>query len=143
MTLKVFTSTIGYAGDDALDVTRGRGTGDALVFAPSWEILRPVVDSRSAVPQLMSVHGLSLEEAKALVDEQWKIHEVAYLREMKASYRQNTAVWKALLARDRVTAKCFCDLAKWPGRCHRLLLAGMLAKCGAEYLGEVSATGSR
>ena len=36
------TAPITYRGPDRLDVTRGTGTGDALAFAPSWSILRPV-----------------------------------------------------------------------------------------------------
>ena len=46
MSLRVKTSRIGYQGPDALNITRGSGAREGLVWAPSWEILRPALDAR-------------------------------------------------------------------------------------------------
>jgi uncharacterized protein YeaO (DUF488 family) len=55
---------------------------------------------------------------------------------MRASHKKYRSKWNALLQQDRVTLVCYCE----PGRfCHRLLLAGILEKLGAEYKGEVPA----
>lgn len=51
------------------------------------------------------------------------------------------AAWDWWMTRERVCFKCACKTA--PGkdlRCHRVLLAGLLASLGAIYEGEVTAT---
>lgn len=118
--LIVLTSRIGCPDEDALDVTRK--SGDAgLAFAPSWDILRPQIALRHA--------GLETPE-------QWERYKALYTAEMRVSYARSRPAWDALLARRRAVLCCYCNLASHPGMCHRLLLAQMLVKCGAVYLGE-------
>lgn len=62
--------------------------------------------------------------------------EVLYTAEMRRSYVQHRQAWEALLARPRTVLCCGCD-CKQPGAlCHRVILARLLVKCGAVYLGE-------
>ena len=55
MTLRVFTARLSYAGVDRLDITRAGAdayrkrtglTWEGAAFAPSWELLRPLVGMR-------------------------------------------------------------------------------------------------
>ena len=118
MTLRVRTARVSYGGPDRLDVTRKSGEA-GLFLAPSWAILRPVLDKRR--------EGEPFD---------WPGYVVAYKAEMRASYRRERAAWDALLARERVTMVCFCtDLVE---QCHRhVLRREILPALGAVDGGEV------
>lgn len=118
MTLIVHTAPMSYRGPDALPVTR-RVVVDPVgsLFAPSNALL----DS-----------GLAARRAGE-GEEDWPRYRAAYVAEMRRSYREQRAAWDALLARESVTLLCFCQDAT---RCHRRVLAEILAACGADDQGE-------
>jgi len=119
--LHVFTARITYQGPDRLDVTRKTGDALGLCFAPSWTILRPALVLRHA--------GRELEST-------WLIYREAYLAELRKSYRDNRSSWDEVLRRESVTFCCYCNLDRVGNRCHRLILAEVFCKLGAEYVGE-------
>lgn len=130
-TLHLYTARIAYRGPDRLDITRKSAGPDGLPFAPSWAILRPALDARAAARtalELGKIQGMMSIEADA-----WERYVPAYTAEMRVSYGANRAAWDALLARPGVTLVCYCTDA---AHCHRRLLAAMLVKCGAIYMGE-------
>ena len=81
------------------------------VFAPSWGVEQQAPADQAA----------------------WTLYKARYTAEMRQSYVQHPEAWQALLARSRAVLCCACQNVD---RCHRTLLAGMLVKCGAVYLGE-------
>jgi hypothetical protein len=115
VTLVVYTARVTYAGADRLDVTRKSGGALGVVFAPSWALLRP--------------HLAARREGR----DTWDAYAPMYRAEMVASYRAHRAAWDALLAREVATLCCYCTD---PARCHRTLLAGFLARLGADARGE-------
>lgn len=122
--LLFYTAQISYDGEDRVSVARQRLATDSkegLEFAPSWPLLLPAIKLRK--------EGLETKES-------WAEYAAAYLAEMRRSYTVARPAWDRLLARRRAVLCCFCNLVPNPGRCHRLLLADMLRKCGAVYLGE-------
>lgn len=121
MTLRVYTARISYRGADRLDVTRMGEDPIGIVFAPSWNILGPMIRLRRA-------QGV---EAERLA---WPQYVRDYTAEMRSGYRDNRPDWDALLSRDEVTLCCFCSGD--PAYCHRTLLAEILGKLGANVCGE-------
>lgn len=119
MTLRVRTARVSYRGADRLDVTRKSAGPDGLPFAPSWGILSP---------------ALTKLATGTLTDEDWRVYSEQYTAQMRTSYRDQRAAWDALLAREHVVLVCYCADAE---RCHRRVLAGILAKLGAVDEGEV------
>lgn len=115
MTLLVHTARITYSGPDRLDITRKSGDP---TFAPSWAILRPMLEARRNGPSYVWL---------------WPQYVADYTAEMRTSYREHRAAWDALLARDEVTLVCYCTD---PQHCHRTVLAGILGKLGATVCGE-------
>lgn len=113
MPLRVYTSQYGYSGTDRLDITVKSSDG---VFAPSWEL----------------VHGI---KERRITPEQYTERYLALLR---TSYRQKHQKWEDLLQQSRVTLVCFCSHGMF---CHRLILADVLTKLGAVYMGEVNRSG--
>lgn len=97
-----------------LDVSRQGGS----TFAPSWRLLKPFLAARK--------NGLETEEMRQRFAD-------AYLEEMRAVAKSDPIAWKTLLAREQVTLCCYCRAGQF---CHRLLLAGILAKLGARLRGE-------
>lgn len=127
--LLFYTAQITYEGEERISVARKRLPSDSsegLEFAPSWELLAPAIKLRQ--------QGLETEST-------WQAYTASYTEEMRDSYRKHGEAWQRLLERPRAVLCCYCDLAKHPGRCHRLLLAEMLRKCGAVYLGELPLAG--
>ncbi len=118
MTLHVRTARIDSRDPDRLDVTVKSGD---RTFAPSWALLTPY---------------LAIRDLGRLTDEHWQEYVAAYTLEMRTSYRIARSRWDALLARDHVVLVCYCTDAE---RCHRRVLAGILAKLGAVDEGEVVA----
>ena len=143
MTLKVYTARIDYRGDDRFDITRGKASGDGLAFAPSNAILQPALADRKRAEECMegacrdgAIGALHRATALDIEAKAWAKYAPAYVEEMRVSYRTQRGAWDRLLAQSRVTLVCFCNLAKYPGHCHRVLLAELLVACGAEYMGE-------
>ena len=123
MPLVIYTARLGEHGvPDALDVSRKGGHPLGVKFAPSWNILRPIL-------RLRKLGGESPGEWAEYVD--------AYTREMRNSYRTDRATFDELLTRERVVLQCYCPN---PYRCHRMTLALILVKLDAEYRGEWSQT---
>lgn len=122
MPLVVWTSRLGVADPDALDVSRKGGDPLGVRFAPSWGILRSI---------------LALRRAGGESAEQWAEYERKYLNELCWRYRDDQAPFLALLACPRVVLQCYC--AGDPARCHRTVLAGALVRMGATYMGELPA----
>lgn len=118
--LAVYTARVTYDGPGRLDITRKSAGPDGLPFAPSWDILGPMLRARK---RENGPAGVLL----------WPEYVEDYTAEMRASYRQHRAAWDALLARAEVTLVCYCND---PAHCHRTLLAGILAKLGAAARGE-------
>jgi uncharacterized protein YeaO (DUF488 family) len=143
MTLRVYAARLGTRDPDALNITRKSATGDGLAFAPSWAILRPALDARRAVEEMLrvasgssEVAGLAADEAAMMWAEAWAAYVPAYVEEMRASYRRDRGPWERLLARGRVVLACYCTDAE---HCHRALLGSViLPKLGAVWCGEVT-----
>jgi uncharacterized protein YeaO (DUF488 family) len=57
-----------------------------------------------------------------------------YTAMMRESFISNRKDWDRLFRSYQVTLVCFCAPGKF---CHRVLLARMLEKLGAQYTGEV------
>jgi len=129
MPVVVYTARVSYGGVDRLDITRQYGGRDGLPFAPSWSILRPMLDARARWKTDNTPVADRGSEETAL----WETYTVAYLKEMRVSYRRSRAAWRAVLARSEVTLCCVCTDAT---HCHRTLMAGVFGKLGATIAGE-------
>jgi uncharacterized protein YeaO (DUF488 family) len=138
VTLTVHTARVSYDGADRLDVTRKSAGPDGIVFAPSWAILGPALKAREVAEWLLKASLWEREAAARIEREAWEAYVPAYLAEMRESWRANRHAWHALLARESVTLVCYCTD---PERCHRTLLAGILAKLGATVAGERGSRG--
>lgn len=156
--LRVHTARISYGGPDRLDITRKSGTGLGLVFAPSWDLLKSVIDARALANVMRerfererqaSVFQSSagdrrllqstLEQADAVERAAWAAYVPAYVEEMRQSYRLHRRKWEALLGWERVVLCCCCSDAK---RCYRRILAEILGKLGATDEGEIVGNGA-
>lgn len=130
--LAIYTSRIDYSGEHSLNITRKGNDPTGVVFAPSWSILRPVLQG------LMDAKKLAdrdlLLESRQKEDRAWETYVHEYVHEMRNSYRLNRGIWNKVLSMDQVVLVCYCVN---PARCHRTILAGLLVKCGAQYHGEV------
>lgn len=107
--VKVYTAQYSYSGKDRLDITVKSGD---KTFAPTWKM---VMDFKSG--------RITQEEYTKL-----------YYELMRQSYQSNRQRWDEVLAMNRVVLVCFCHEGVF---CHRLLLARILQKLGAEYCGEI------
>ena len=138
MTLHVYTARVGYAGADALDITRRRADADArsgmsflassiaeAFAAPRW-LLNAAKGYSSALPP-----GVDPMPREAFA--RWRWYERHYLAAMTRSRDVHRGVWEATLRRDVVTGLCFCGNV---AACHRALWAGVLVTMGAAYKGE-------
>lgn len=119
--LHIHTARVSYAGPHRLDITRKSADDFGLAFAPSWKLLGPALKAR---------------DAGELDEDAWRAYEAAYTDEMRASYREHRLSWDGLLAMERAVLVCYCTDAE---RCHRRVLAGILAKLGAIDEGEIRA----
>lgn len=108
--LIVLTSRSGCPDEDAIDIRTGP-------FAPS-DSLRAGLSAVAAL----------LARGSHVTDESQAIYKARYTSEMRASYVQQRPAWDALLARSRAVLCCEGT--------HSHLLAQILVKCGAVYLGE-------
>lgn len=114
-----------------LDITRKSGK-EGVIFAPSWDLLKPALEAREKAKKLKAKD----REAAALIwTEAWETYVVGFLDEMRASYRQDRDGWEDLLALDSVCLLCYCDDANC---CHRhLLRRRVLPMLGAVNAGEL------
>ena len=108
--MEVYTAHYSYIGSDRLDITVKTGK---KTFAPTWEMV--------------------MKTKKGLMSQEEYTHK--YTELMRISYRENRQEWEELLARNRVVLVCFCPAGAF---CHRALLAEMLEKLGAKYMGEIN-----
>lgn len=124
----VYTARISTRDRDRLDVTwkgarssgaKGGHRGVGSVFAPKATILYPLLRAR---------------REGDLTDEEWARYEAAYTEQMRASYRDHRDAWDTVLSWPRVVLCCFCTDHE---RCHRTLLGKLLARCGADFRGEL------
>lgn len=122
MTLTIHTARISYGGPDRFDVTAQSGGPAGKPFAPTWALLRGYLLKRNR---------------GSLTEADWIRYRELYTREMRHTYVACREAWDALLARPEVTLVCYCTD---PQRCHRTVLAEILAKLGATYAGERSAS---
>lgn len=107
--MKVFTSQYKYKGKNRFDITVKSGD---KTFAPTWEM---VMNYKSG--------KISEEE-----------YTEQYYERMRQSYQNNRKRWDWLLDKEEIVLVCFCKKGDF---CHRLLLADILVKLGAEYEGEI------
>lgn len=155
----IHTAPFDYRGEDRVDITRvgadtARKRGKSLLgegLAPSWTILRPVLDARRYAERLRGIAakapadpavGLALDEAGLAEDEAWATYRPAYLAEMDASLRERRGEWWRLLVhgahccKGSLTFVCYCPR---PERCHRSLAAEKFVHAShgrAIYVGE-------
>lgn len=137
MTLEVYTARIGvYRGPDVLNITRGSGKGDALVFAPSSGLLQRTKKQQQDAKEALhlATNESQAMDADWLSAQAWGRYYGMYCAEMKRSYNKHRRVWDEILGRDRVTFECYCSNA----HCHRHILGrAILPSLGARYCGEV------
>ncbi len=107
--MHVYTSHYSYKGPHRLDITVKTGN---KAFAPTWEM---VMKSKKGI--------MSQEE-----------YTKRYVEKMRKSYLENREEWGRLLKRNKVVLVCFCSADAF---CHRIILAKMLEKLGADYMGEI------
>ena len=108
--LKVYTAQVGkYHKLDGLDVTVQAGE---LAFAPSWDLV------------------WSWKKRKVSQKE----YTEQYTALMRKSYIDNRYIWDDILSVDRIVLLCYCLKNSF---CHRYILASILVKLGAEYMGEI------
>jgi uncharacterized protein YeaO (DUF488 family) len=121
--VNLYTAQFRYPGRSRIDITRGSGkAGESVVFAPSWDLLNLVLRARTP------------EATDADREKIWSEYQQRYTEEMRNCYRIYRDRWEALLAMPEAVLVCYCANVE---RCHRGLLAEMLVKLGATYLGEV------
>ena len=109
--MKVYTARYRYKGKDRLDVTVKGEDPLGRAFAPTWQMVKALKA------------GLMTEDD----------YRESYIRMMRESYRLFKDKWVKLLEMEEVTLVCYCEDGAF---CHRYILAELLVKCGAEYLGE-------
>lgn len=107
--VKVYTSNIRYKGENRLDVTVKSGDSN---FAPNWNMV------------------MGYKRGDLTEDEYTQI----YYQKMRKSYKENRKRWDEILKMDRVVFVCYCRSGDF---CHRLLLAEIFEKLGAEQCGEI------
>ena len=130
--LLIQSARMGYRGRDALDVTRKSGK-DGLFLAPSWAIIKPVIELRKQLDALLEdscgADPVSRAYAEEAEQRAWEDYVPKYREEMLQSWRTNRRRWDALLMQRRVILLCFCS---HDSHCHRHLLRTMLVKAGVK-----------
>lgn len=155
MTLLVSTARLSSTPiADGLDITRmtaDRMAAKGLVspgafLAPSRELLTPALRARERAKALRLEAGRLLAApmfatladateaarlraaADAIEADAFAAYEPLFLAEKRRNWKRDKLLWRALLARETVTLRCACQDGS---RCHRSLVAGMLARSGA------------
>ena len=106
--LKVYTAQYQYDESNRLDITVKTGL---KMFAPTWDMVMDYKDHRITASQ----------------------YSVLYYEKMRKSYKTYREIWDWLLNQEEVVLVCFCKNGEF---CHRYLLADILEKLGAKYMGE-------
>jgi hypothetical protein len=130
----VWTATLRYGGPGRLDVTRKGSHPLGIAFAPSVDILHPILSLRSRCEGLKA--SLPREQLVALWHEIWSLYAGAYRAEMRVSYGSKTTgvAWAHVLGWKEVTFCCFCPNASF---CHRTVLAQIFGTLrGVQLRGE-------
>ena len=96
--------------------------GDLATYR--WGLLRSFEDGRVFAP---SPELLAAYKAGKL---SWEAYERRYLAEMRSLYQRSPDLFLALLRRPEVTLVCY---EASPARCHRRLLADLLARIAGEH----------
>jgi len=109
MTLRLYTGQFNYKGEYRVDITAKSGL---KMFAPDWE---NIIDVKSG----------------AITEEEYT---KKYYEKMRLSYKNHRAEWDWFLDQPTAVIVCFCKTGTF---CHRYLLADILVKLGAEYLGDI------
>ena len=107
--LRLWTAQYRYNGPDRFDITVKGGAN--MAFAPTWEMVRKYKSG-----------GLSEAQYTAMY--------IAAMNESICNYKE---AWDTLLSMDEATLVCFCPAGTF---CHRHILAQILERLGARYLGE-------
>lgn len=115
--LQVYTARLTYHGSDRLDISKKGRDPVGSIFAPSTSLVEKV--------QKAFRQGGSFDS--------WRTYDREYQIEMGSSYLTHRAVWDELLSQDSVTLVCYCQD---PDKCHRSVLARILAGYGATDMGE-------
>jgi uncharacterized protein YeaO (DUF488 family) len=105
----LYTAQYRYAGIDRYDITSKR----AGIFSPTWSMVSNYKDTGDT-----------------------EVYTSIYLEMMRESYRNHSGLWQEMVdmsTRADITLVCYCRSGEF---CHRVLLAEMLQKCGANYKGE-------
>jgi len=143
--LQVHTARITYGGPDRFDITWKSSEGDGKCFCPSGKLLGfgRSMRAQSERRRTAALETRSSEEQRARLEEvesfeqwAWLAYRSRYEEAMRISYKERRQVWDRLLARERVVLVCYCTD---PERCHRRVLANILAKLGAVDCGELEA----
>lgn len=127
---------VGYREVDALDVSRA--TADiGLTFAPADATLKTWTNAKGRAKRAEAKRADAGEPDPERLErelaETFAAFALAYLVEMRMSYRRHRPDWDALLSHDVVT---LCSYEATSARSHRRLLAEILVKLGATYKGE-------
>ena len=141
--LKVHTARLGTraAKDPDAFVVMRDGPPNGHPFAPSWELLQPVLDARHVSRAGFAGADEAMREdlrerAREIEHAAWRAYVPGFMAEMRKSYRRDRLAWIELLGRERVVLLCSCQS---PERCHRTILARViLPALGAKYVGELA-----
>ena len=112
MPFKYYTAQYRYSGADRVDITVKGQHPIGKIFAPTWNMVMGLKNS----------------------DIGWMEYCIEYADMMAKSCHDKPVEWMSILkSNGPLTFVCFCKELQ---ECHRWLLAGILQKMGAEYLGE-------
>jgi hypothetical protein len=129
--LTIHTARISYSGEDRLDVTAKSAPAEGKPFAPTWPLVKWGLSMREQAKRKLATRE---PNARSFNEWWWKIYRMRYEGQMEGSGARFKVTWDALLKRERVVLVCYCTE---PERCHRSVLAELLAAKGAYYAGEI------
>jgi len=103
----LFTSRIGYRGEDGLDITVKSATGIGRLLAPTWAMV-------GGVKHWKQYNALTPEEYTAL-----------YYELLRSRFSADRQPFLDLVHRERLVLLCFCGAGAF---CHRHLAVDILEK---------------
>ena len=103
----LFTSRIGYRGEDGLDITVKSAIGIGKLLAPTWAMV-------GGVKHWKHYKALTPEEYTAL-----------YYELLRSRFRADNQPFLDLVQRERLVLLCFCPAGTF---CHRYLAIDILEK---------------
>jgi hypothetical protein len=121
-------------------------------WAPSWGLLKPALarldeaermrGAASAVRPVLSEepeqHLAERARAEGIEDDAWTTYAAGFRAEMLTSWRCRRRAWMWALGLPELHLACTCSTERaLRGRCHRVLVAGMLGSLGAVVRGEL------